>query len=129
MDCNGWHKSMDHLPSMCWSSALNTQVIFYDGHDRQFDDMALIILLSHHIHSLIVKEGYYFHEYPKDNGTILNLKSFYSNTGMNWTIEYGTLQFNPAHTNAIVVEIWEALKLYYWSMTQEALNKTKITPL
>ena len=46
MNCNGWHKSMAHLPFMCCSSTLYPQVIFYDRYDSHVDDREMDILLE-----------------------------------------------------------------------------------
>ena len=62
MDCNGWHKSMAHFSSMCFSSTLNPQVLFYYGYDRKFDDRTLCIFLRQNIQYFILKAGDYMHD-------------------------------------------------------------------
>ena len=64
MDRIGWHKSMAHCPSMCFSSPFNHQMIFYDGHDSHFYDSVLNILRSHNNQSFILKAGYSVHDQP-----------------------------------------------------------------
>ena len=68
MDCGGWHKSMADFSSMCSSSPLNPQVLFYDGYDNHFYYRGFDIVLRHNIQSFILKTGYYVHDQPNDNG-------------------------------------------------------------
>ena len=42
IDSYRWHKSIAHFSSIHFSNIINTQVIFYDGHDSHFDDRAVI---------------------------------------------------------------------------------------
>ena len=71
MDRDDWHKSMSHFPSICCSSPLNLQVLFYDGHDNHFNDRALDIICIQNIESFIFKSGSSVHEQPKNNGQTL----------------------------------------------------------
>ena len=128
MDRVGWHKSMSHFPSMCCSSPLNTQVLFYDGHDIHFDDRALDILRRHNIRSFILNKGDYVHDQPNNNGPNMKLNNFYDNAKMNWMRHHGTLKFTPAHMNYVPVETWEAFKLSYVTITQEYFRMTHISP-
>ena len=64
---------MDHFASVCFSFPLNPQVIFYDFHDRHFDDRALSIIWSHYIQYLLLKAGEYVHEKPNNNDPKLNI--------------------------------------------------------
>ena len=79
MDHDVWHKYMAHFASMCWSSPLNPQVLFYDDHDIKFDVGALNILWSRHIQYFILKEGDYVHDQPNYNGPKFKLKNLYGN--------------------------------------------------
>ena len=111
MDCNGWHKSMVHFSSVCFSSTLNPQVLLYDGHGIHFDYRVLKILQSHHIQTFILKTGHYVHDQSKNNGPNLKLNNFYDNARMNWMSNHGTLKFTPSHINSVLVEKWSAFKL------------------
>ena len=42
--------------------------------------------------------------------------------------EHGTLKFTPAHTNSVLVEKWESLKISYATITQEYFKKKHISP-
>ena len=119
MDCDGWHKSMSHFTSMCCSSPLNTQVLFYDGHDRHFYDRALDILSRHNIQYFILKAGDYLHDQPNHNGPNMRLNNLYCNASMNWMRHYGTVKFTPPHMNYFLIEIREALKLSSATTTQK----------
>ena len=126
---DGWHKSMDRFPSMCCSSPLNPQVLFYDGHDSHFDDMALDILCKNNIQYFIPKAGYSVHDQTNDNGPIVKLNNLYGNTRMNCTRDHGTLKFSTPHMNSVLVETWGAFKLSSVTITQQDFKKTNTPPL
>ena len=115
--------------SMYCSSPLNTQVIFYDGHDINFDGSSLKILWSHHIYYFIQKAGDSVNDQQNDNGQKLNLNHLYGNTIMNLVRKHETLNFTPLHMNAILFETCEAFKLSSATITQEYLNKTHLINL
>ena len=104
MDTYGWQKSMSHFASMCCSSPLNPQVLFYDGHYINFGDSSSNILWSHHIQSFILNSGDSLHYHPKYNWPSLKLHNLYDNARMNWMRKHGTLNFATAHMNAVHVE-------------------------
>ena len=99
MDHDGWHKFMAHFTSMCCSSHLNPQVIFYYGHGSYFDDRALYIFCIQNIQYFILKAGDFVHDYPNNNSQNTKIKNFYGNARMNWTRYHGTLKFSPPHMN------------------------------
>ena len=111
MDCYGWHKFMAHFTTMCCSSPLNPQVLFYDGHVRNFDDGALYIINRNKIQSFIVKAGDYVHGQSNDNLPNTNINNFYGNARMNWMRHHGTLKFTPTHKNPVLIATWEAFKV------------------
>ena len=79
MDYDGCHKFTAHFASMCCSSPLNSQVLFYGGHDSHFDNRALYILFRHNVHSFIIKAGYYMHDQPNNDGPNTKLNNSYGN--------------------------------------------------
>ena len=83
MDLDDWHKPMSHFSSMCLSSPLNPQVVFYNGHDSHFDDRLLDILCRHNIQSFILKSGDYVHYHTNNNGPNMKLNNFYGNAKTN----------------------------------------------
>ena len=85
MDRDGWQKPMAHFASMCCSSPLNIQVLFYNGHDNNFDDRALDIPLRHNIQYFILKADDSVHDQSNDNGPKMNLKNFYGNARIKCT--------------------------------------------
>ena len=128
MDRYGWHKSMSHFPSMCCSSLLNPQVLFYDGHDSHFDDRALYIILKHNIQSFILKASDYVHDQPSNNGPNMKLKILYGNARINCMRHHVTLKFILAHINSVLVETWEIFKLSSATITQKYFKKTHLIP-
>ena len=120
---------MSHLSYMYFSSPLNPQLLFYDGHRRYFNDRALDILQNHHIQAFMLKVGDSIHDQPSNNGPNLNLKNMYDNTRMNCMMKHGNLKFTPAHKNVVNFETWEDFKLSFDSITQDAFNKTHLPPL
>ena len=129
MDRDGWHKSMSHFPSMCCSSTINPQLLFYDGHVSHFYDRALYILCRRNIQSLIIKSGDYVHGHPNNRGPKTKLNNFYGNARMNWMRHHVTLNFTPPHMNFVLFETWESFKLSSATITQKAFKKTHLPPL
>ena len=102
---------MAQCTSMCFSSPLIPQVLFYDGHERNFVDRVLRILQSHPIQYLILKSGDYVHDQPYNNGTNFKHKKFYGNEIMEWMRIHGTLNFVLDHMNSILVGKREYFKI------------------
>ena len=117
---------MYHFASMCLSSHLNTQVLFYDDHDSHFCYSALDILCIYIIHYFILKAGDSVHDYPNDNVPNIKLKNLYGNARMNCIRHYGTLKFTPPHMNSFLVETWEAFKLSSAEITRKGFKKTHL---
>ena len=128
IDCNGWVKYMAHFASICCSSTFNPQLLCCDIHVSSFDDRALDILKSHHIHYFFLKTGGSVHDQTNNNGPKLKLNNLYCNARMNWMINYGTPKFNPAHMNSVLVETWKALKLSSATINQRYFKKTHLIP-
>ena len=124
IDRDGWHKFMSHFSSMCLSSPLNPQVLFYDGHGSQFNDRALYIICRHNIQSFILKSGDSMHGQPNDNIPNMKLNNLYGNEIMNWMRHHGDLKFAPAHMNSVLIETWEDFKLPSVTITQKYFKKT-----
>ena len=70
---DGWLKLMFHFSSICCSSPLKPQVLFYDIHNSHFDGMALDILWYHYMKSFILNSGEYVHGQLSSNGPNLNI--------------------------------------------------------
>ena len=120
---------MSYFAYVCCYSYLNPQVIFYDVHDRHFEDRALDILRKHNIQSVIIKAGDSVHYHPNHNNPNMKLKNFYANAIMNWKIYHKTLKFTPAHMNSTLVSTWEDFKLSSAKITQNNFKKKNILPL
>ena len=74
---------MAHVYSMCCSSTLNPQVLFYDDHISHFYDRLLNILHNHNIQSFILKSGYSVYDQQNYNGPKSKINNFYGGTRMN----------------------------------------------
>ena len=99
-------KEMSLFSRTCGASKMNPQVLFFDGHDNQFDDRATHILRSHHISPFILKAGESTNDQPNDNGPNRMLKRYYSIARVKWQRQNGTMKFTPAHMNSVLVEMW-----------------------
>ena len=128
-DRDGWNKSMSHFASMFCYSPLNTQVIFYNFHDRHFYDRALVILRKHNICLLMLRSDDSLHDQRNDNGPKTKVKNLYGNVKMNYMRHHGNLKFTPAHMNSFFVSTQEAFKLSSAKISQHAFKKTHILPL
>ena len=120
MDNYGWNKYMAHFSSMCCSSPLNPQVLFYDCRDIHFDDRTLNILRRHNIQYFILKASDSVHYQPNDNGPNMKLKNLYGNARINCMRHHLTIKFSPLHMNYALVETWEAFKILSATITQKA---------
>ena len=100
---DGWHKYISHFASMCCSSPLNHQVLFYDGHDIHFYYRALDILRRHNIQYFILNVGDSVHDHQNDNVLNTKLNNLYGNERMNWMRHHGTLKFTPVRMNSVLV--------------------------
>ena len=103
MERDVWMKEMVHFKTFCGENKLNTQVLFYDGHDRHFDERDIHIILSNHIKPFILNSGDSGNDQPNDNGPKLNLKGIYVQERMNWKRQHTTLKFTNDHMSYVLV--------------------------
>ena len=113
----------------CGVIKLNPQVLFFDGHDRHFNDRATHLLQSHHTFPFTLKAGNSINDHPNNNGPNLNLKRYYGIVKLKWQRQHGTMKFTPAHMNYVLVEMWHYFQLKPDSITIDALKKTKLLSL
>ena len=99
---DGWIKYMAHLVSMCFSSVLNTQVLFYDARNSHFDYSSFNILWSNHIHSFILESGYSVRNHSNHKVPNLNLNNLHVYSRINWMRKHGNLKFIPDHMNDVL---------------------------
>ena len=52
---DGWVKAMVHFNTVCGTNKINTQLLFYDGHDSHFGDRDIHIIHSHQIKPFVLK--------------------------------------------------------------------------
>ena len=107
----------------CGDSKINPQVLFFDGHDSQFDDRATHLLRSHHISPFIPKEVDSTNDKPNDTGPNLKLKRYYSISKVKWQRKHGTTKFNPAQMNYVLVEMWHSFQQTLVSVIVDAFKK------
>ena len=129
MDYDGCHKFMAHFPSMCCSSPLNSQVLFYDGHGRNIDDREFDILHRQHIQYFTLNSGDYVHYQPNNNDPNTKFNILYGNARMNCMEHHGNLKFTPSCMNSVLVETWEAFKISSTTITQKDFKNTHLLPL
>ena len=107
---------------------MNSQVLFFNVHDSQFDDRATHIMLSHHISPFILNAGDSTNDQPNDNGPNLKLKIYYSGARFKWQRQHGTMQFTPDHMNYVLVEMWHSFQRQSACVIINA-KKRKLLPL
>ena len=122
-------KFVSNFASVCCSSPLNTQVLFYDGHGRHFYDNSLNILLQRHIQYFIQEAGDSVNYQPNDNDPNMGINKWCSDSIMNFMSHHVTLRFIPPHMNSVLVETWESFKLSSTTITHKSFKKTHLLPL
>ena len=95
---------MVYFKTVCVPNNLNPQVLLYDVHYSHFDDRDIHIILSGHIKPFILKAGDSVNYQPNDNGSNLNLKGIYVQSGMNWQRQNGTLGFMDSRMSVLLLE-------------------------
>ena len=103
MDRYVWIKATSIFSRTCGASKLNSQVLFFDGHNSHFDKRATHLLRSHHISSFILKAGDSDNDQPNDNGPNLKLKRYYGIAKVKWHRQHGTMKFTPSHIHYVLV--------------------------
>ena len=68
IDRDFWMKAISLFSRTCWASKINPQVLFFDVHDRHFNDRDTHLLRYHHIYPFILKAGDSTNDQPNDNG-------------------------------------------------------------
>ena len=120
---------MTHFASMCFTSPLNTQVLFYDDHEIYFYDRALKTLWISYIQYFILKAFKSVNDQSNNNGPNLKLKSLHVSARMNWIRDHVNLKCKSFHMNSVLVETSETFKLSSAKITLEACKKTQLCPL
>ena len=119
---------MYNFPSMCYSSPINPQVLFYNGHGINFYYRSLDIICRHNIQSFILKAGDSVHDQKNNNVPNMKLNNFYGNTRMNWMIHHRNLKFTPPHMNYVIVETCEYFKPQSVKINQKYFKNTPPSP-
>ena len=95
---------MTQFSNICGASPVNNQIIFFDGHDRHFDERTLTQMQMKNIQPFVVKASDYINNQPNDNGPNSELKAIYNILKTKWILKYGTTRFQPHHMNYVLVE-------------------------
>ena len=93
MDRDGWLKPMTRLSNVCGASPVNNQILFFDGHDSYFDNVALRQMMYKNIQPFALKAGDSINDQLNDNVPYSKLKSLYNVAKNVWMLKYGTTNF------------------------------------
>ena len=122
-----WMKATSLFSKTYGDRKLNPQVLFFDGHDSHFDDEATHLLRSNHISPFIIKAGDSTNNQWNVNDPNLKLKRYYVIAKVKWQIHHGTIKFNAAHMNYILVKMWHSFQQQSTSIIIEALKNKLLT--
>ena len=129
MDRDGWMKAMSLFSRTCGYIKLNPQALFFDGHDKHFNDRATHILRYHHISPFILKAVNSTNDQPNYYGSNLKLKRWYGLSKVKCQIQYGTMKFIAAQMNSVLVGMWYLFQQKSASVIIDALKKRSSCPL
>ena len=97
MDRDGWLKSMTQLYTIYGGSPINNQIIFFSGHDINFDGRALCFMWYQNIQPFVLKSGNSGNNHINKNGPNAILKSLYRGVKFFWMLNFGGDNFPPHH--------------------------------
>ena len=86
MDRDRWLKAMTQFSNRCGASPVNNQILFFDGHDSQFDDRALTQMQIENIQPFILKVEDSINDQPNDNRPNSKLKALYNISKAEWML-------------------------------------------
>ena len=75
MDKYGWLGAITQFSNECGASPVKNQIIFFDGHDRQFYDIVIIHIENQNIQPFVLKSGDYVNDQTNDNVPNAKIKS------------------------------------------------------
>ena len=119
---------MTQFSNICGASPVNNQILFFDGHDSQFDDFALTQIQRKNITPFILKAGDSINDQLNENGPNSTLKALYDISKAKWILNYGTTRFQPHNMNSVLVEAWDAFKVSSGNIIVDNFSKTHILP-
>ena len=83
MDRDRWLKAMTQFSKICGASPVNNQILFFDGHNSNFDNHDLTKMQSKNIQPFVLKAGDYINKQPNDHRPNSKLKPLYNNSKAN----------------------------------------------
>ena len=97
MDRERWLKVMTQFSNICGASPVNNQILFFDGNDSHFDDVALRQIMCKKIQPFVLKSDESVNDQPNDNGPNAKLNYLYNVANSVWMLKYGTEFFTSPH--------------------------------
>ena len=128
MDIHRWLKYMTQPSNVCGASPVNNNILFFDGHDSNFNDGALIQIMCKNIQHFVLKPGYSINEQPNYNGPNAKLKSLYNMEKSAWMLKYGMKKFSPHHMNSVLIEAWGAFNISSGKIIRDIFSKIIYPP-
>ena len=84
---------MTKFSNTCGASPVNNQILFFSGHNIQFNNCALTQMQRENIQIFILKAVESINDQPTDNGHNSELKAIYNILKDKWILKYGTTRF------------------------------------
>ena len=128
MDRYGWLKAMNQFSNICGVYPVNNKILFFDGHDINFDKRALTQMQSKNIQPFLLKVDNSINDQPNDNGPNSKLKALYNILKAKWMLKYVTTRFQHHHMNSVLVETWEAFMVSSSNIIRYSFTKTNLLP-
>ena len=97
---------MTQFSNICGASPVNKQILFFDGHDRHFDERTPTQMQIKNIQPFVLKAGDSIDDQPNVNGPNSKLKSICKIPKSKWMLKYGTTRFQPYHMKIIISNIF-----------------------
>ena len=129
MDRDGWFKVINMFQYLSGAHAGNKQILYFDGHVSHCDANAMDLMAANHVQPFILKAGDSKNNQPNNNGSNAKLKACYNLRKSEWTREYLSTHFSPAHMNSVLVKAWDDFKLDLAGIIHRSFDKTKLWPV
>ena len=84
---------MTQISNICGASPVNNQIIIFDGHERDFDDLTLIHTEHQNIQPFVLKSGDSINDQTNYIGSNEKLNYIYNQDNYECIMKYGTIKF------------------------------------
>ena len=84
---------------------------------------------EHFVQPFVLKAGDSENDQPQDNGSNTKLKSCYNNRKSEWSRQFLSTPYSPAHMNTVLVKTWQDFILDSAGVIRRSFVKTKLCPL